>query len=367
MNQENHNQKEASEKSYKILLFTLTALSLGLIIFSFFAPKLLVKKATSQALNFTETGSIGDTVGGLMNPFITLAGVMVTFLAFYIQYKFNEFQITEFKKEIKLNQDKYDKDKFENQFYEMLRLHRENVNELYVKVRKKIDGKIVEETIYGRRVFEYLTIELGLCYTVAFYSFKNENLSPKKTLNEAYGIFFHGLGERDVNKHQFFKNLKKLQDLIEDFDYNEFDNEVDANIKLQANHKISKKIEFPIFFGYNHQLAHYYRHLFQTVKFVVNQKEEFVSYSQKRNYLRILRAQLSNSEQVLLFYNWHSDFGRQWEDANNKFLTDYRMIHNVYDDILISQFKLEDIFDIHDGYKKEKCRESDNLFEYQDW
>lgn len=355
------------ETSYKILLIALTVLSLALIIFAFFAPKLLVKEALSHSLNFTETGSIGDTIGGLMNPFIALAGVMVTFLAFYIQYKFNEFQITQFKKEIRLNQTKYDKDKFENQFYEMLRLHRENVNELYIKIRKKTDGSIVEETVYGRRVFEHISLELSLCYMVALYSFKNENLTPKKLLNEAYGLFFHGLGLKDLEKHLFFKNLKKLQDFIDDFNYKAFDEEIHDNVKMAKSNLISKRIEFQIFNGYNHQLAHYYRHLFQTVKFVAQQNESLLTYSQKRNYLRILRAQLSNSEQVLLFYNWHSGFGRQWEDETSKYLTDYRMIHNIYDDLLISHFKLNDIFNINSGYKKEPGRNSDNLFEYQDW
>tara|TARA_B100000378_G_scaffold240756_1_gene209239 strand:- start:1595 stop:1735 length:141 start_codon:yes stop_codon:yes gene_type:complete len=45
----------------------------------------------------------------------------------------------------------------------MLRLHKENVNELYVKIKKKRnDGQIVEESVYGRRVFEYFTLELSI-------------------------------------------------------------------------------------------------------------------------------------------------------------------------------------------------------------
>lgn len=356
------------DKAYKMLLWILIPLSIGLIIFAFFAPKLFVKEAVSQELNFTETGNIGDTIGGLMNPFIALAGVIVTFLAFYIQYKFNEFQITEFRKELKANKEKYEKDKFENQFYEMLRLHKENVNELYVKIKKKRnDGQIIEESIYGRRVFEYLILELSVSYIVAIYSFIKDNLTPKERLNEAYGVFFQGLTEKDLEKHQFFKNLKKLQNLIADFDYEGFDKEIKSHIKLQEGNYISHKIEFQMFEGYNHQLAHYYRHLFQTVKFVANQDENLISYNQKRNYIRILRAQLSNNEQALLFYNWHSDFGKQWENDSNKFLTDYRMIHNIYNDLLISEFKLEDIFDINNGYKKEEGRASDNLFEFQDW
>tara|TARA_B100002049_G_C15843728_1_gene276246 strand:- start:216 stop:347 length:132 start_codon:yes stop_codon:yes gene_type:complete len=43
------------------------------------------------------------------------------------------------------------------------------------------------------------------------------------------------------------------------------------------------------------------------------------------------------------------------------------MIHNIYDDLLISEFKLESMFDLENGYKKEEGRISDNLFEFQEW
>ena len=75
---------------------------------------------------------------------------------------------------------------------------------------------------------------------------------------------------------------------------------------MQERNYISHKIEFQIFEGYSHQLAHYYRNRFQTVKFAANQNKNLLSYNQKRNYIRILRAQLSNNEQALLFYNWYS-------------------------------------------------------------
>ena len=127
------------------------------------------------------------------------------------------------------------------------------------------------------------------------------------------------------------------------------------------------KIDYPIFKGYSSQLGHYYRHLYQTVKFVVSQPENKVSYEEKRSYLRILRAQLSNIEQALLFYNWYSDFGKQWENTSNKFFTDYRIIHNLYNDLLHLGIKLEDLFDFDKGYKKEKNRPNDSLFESQDW
>ena len=82
--------------------------------------------------------------------------------------------------------------------------------------------------------------------------------------------------------------------------------------------------------GHFNELNHYYRHLYQMVKCVASFDENIVSYKEKRKYLRMLRAQLTNNEQLMLFYNWKSGYGRDWESLNgNHFFTDYRMIHNI--------------------------------------
>ncbi|MCH2034653.1 MAG: hypothetical protein MK202_14170 [Tenacibaculum sp.] len=62
------------------------------IVFSFIAPALFVSNSLNTHLDFTQTGPIGDTIGGIMNPFIALVGVLFTFLAFYMQIKANQIQ-----------------------------------------------------------------------------------------------------------------------------------------------------------------------------------------------------------------------------------------------------------------------------------
>ena len=43
-------------------------------------------------IDFTETGQIGDTIGGTMSPFVGIAGVLMTFVAFMMQVRANEIQ-----------------------------------------------------------------------------------------------------------------------------------------------------------------------------------------------------------------------------------------------------------------------------------
>ena len=57
------------------------------IVFALSAPYLFTRNGI---IDFTETGQIGDTIGGTMGPFIALAGVIVTFLAFLMQKKAND-------------------------------------------------------------------------------------------------------------------------------------------------------------------------------------------------------------------------------------------------------------------------------------
>lgn len=86
------------ESEWTPLSIVVAILAALMILFSFFAPVLLTQLPST--LNFSETGSIGDTIGGLMNPFVALGGVLLTFLAFYIQVKANKQQREHFEKSL---------------------------------------------------------------------------------------------------------------------------------------------------------------------------------------------------------------------------------------------------------------------------
>lgn len=337
--------------------------SLIFIIFSFFAPYILSNESNWD-IDFTSTGQIGDTIGGIMNPFIALAGVLLTFLAFYIQFKANRLQYNNFKFEIEEQRLQFSKSQFENQFYEMLRLHKENVNELRIEqIFTNSEKEKSREIIVGRKVFDLLKTELEILILLAKKHFPDSDINLQ--LNEAYGIFFHGVKKQDNSKHDFFDDAIEIQKMYGLTDFADLNRAYQYKIKTE--YYIKEELHYQIFLGHSHQIAHYYRHLFQTVKFVVSQSENLLSYEDKRRYLRILRAQLSNNEQAMLFYNWLSKFGKQWENDENKFFTDYRMVHNVYNALLVSGITLENIFDFSQSYKKEKNRSIDVLFEFQDW
>ena len=229
-----------------------------------------------------------------------------------------------------------------------------------------------ETRISGREVFKYLKEEINILYCIAKSSYE-KNTDIDVLISNAYSFFFHGLKTEytteEFNSYgnervKFINTLTEIKSLHINSNY--------KNLNKIINHKIgitnAYNLNFKIGEGHSSYLAHYYRHLYQTVKFIANQPEDFISYEEKRKYLRILRAQLSNDEQAMLFYNWKSNYGNAWENNENHFFTDYRMIHNLYNDLLIEDFDLEQIFNLSPKfYKCQKDKEDDVLFEFQKW
>jgi len=350
-------------------------ITIGIVLFSFIAPFLFTRKSL-LGLDFIRTGAIGDTIGGIMSPFVAIAGVLITFAAFYIQYIANRQQRAIFLKSLKIQKENFQKEletskiesklnKFENQFYEMIRLHKENVNEIAIEIKTedyfKGESILHHKIVTGRNVFKYYIDELEILFKVI----SKKGIDKEDAFFQAYEIFFHG-----------FRTFKKIRD---DFDYGKYEDTIKQILfghesrsmelgGLFSSYGITpERREYDLFIGRSSYLGHYYRHLYQIVKFVV--KQEFMSYEDKRKYLRILRAQLSNQEQVMLFYNWLSDFGSQWEEINengNKFFSDYRMIHNIWPEMVFDEFDIEKIFRTNEKkYRVENGRENDCMFEFE--
>ena len=92
------NLKETKIKNWDTLTKWILGISIFVIVFSFLSPIIFTSSSSYEIFDFTNTGQIGDTIGGILNPFIALAGVLLTFLAFYMQIKANQIQISQFNK-----------------------------------------------------------------------------------------------------------------------------------------------------------------------------------------------------------------------------------------------------------------------------
>lgn len=340
------NKVELNWKVYFLLIASLITL-----IIAFIAPFILTRKSVNEDFDFTNTGQIGDTIGGIMNPFIAISGVIVTGLAFYIQYKANQQQRELFEKEQDENKRQLQEQinnqnhqnriqQFESQFYEMLKLHRENITEMKVNGYdfEENNGKMIkfEKSTEGRKLFVVMKKEFECL--LALYS--KDNLLDDQALHKCYKLFFSGLDKYCKD----YPNEKTFTDLI----YKARKNHENPN-KYKIGTNKDRKIfisgvelyfNYKPFSGHSERLGHYFRHLYLTVKSIVY-SDVITEYDDKMKYLRILRAQLSNHEQILLFYNWLSHYGEDWENDNNNFFTEYCMIHNLWYDTLFNNEYIE--------------------------
>ena len=99
--------------------------------------------------DFTETGQIGDTIGGTMGPFVAIAASILTFLAFWVQYKANILQ----RKDIAL-------ERFESNLFQMIQVQEEITNNLSYTPEDGADRHF-GNVFKGRDVFKILYSEKG--------------------------------------------------------------------------------------------------------------------------------------------------------------------------------------------------------------
>jgi hypothetical protein len=137
-------------------------------------------------IDFTDKGAIGDTIGGTMGPFVAIAAAGLTFLAFWVQFKANEQQ----RKDINDLKEKGEIEKVETKFFEMIKLHRDNVIELVYTPFKRVYGKIekddvLKEQIFeGRMVFREIYREFNILHEELKHFFQNINVN--NLYNEQY-------------------------------------------------------------------------------------------------------------------------------------------------------------------------------------
>jgi len=254
-----------------------------------------------------KTGPIGDTIGGTLGPLIALIGAIITGLAFLVQYLANQQQ----KRDIQL-------ERFENRFYSLVEIHRNNVNE--ITIGKSTYGRKAFISMFNELKFTYFAVED--CYQkIHVNSDSKDKLSSEERFNIAYLIFFFGIGP---NSSMIVKDLIGI-------DHEAFFSEVEKSLKTyQGSWKVLQKENAPISVGFNNQnifeldirykpfnghaskLSHYIRNLFQLVKFIDDGNPDLLTPEDKYNYASTIRSQLSVHEQLLLFYNAISILGKPW-------------------------------------------------------
>lgn len=324
------------------LSFLLIVLGSGISIYFFCSLSTPFDIAGQGELKMDVTGQVGDFIGGIVGTLFALSGTFLIYLSFREQ----------------TNQNK--REAFEAAFFEMLRLHRENVTEMnYMGA----DNRKVFVLIY-KEFFECFR-EVNKFYraTDDFILPKYErklkrviqNINPGIDIKEmamidiAYSIVFFGVGKEgmqvlrnrfrqkytETHTLQLVTYLRLKPENVNDYRFKNFShfkempvNQLRLKMKELYDHNRGAKITDPTlskdelislsdtqfvkyYGGQQFRLGHYFRHLFQTYKYLHYNSN--LNKTEKYFYGKTLRAQLSTYEQALLFINSISSLGMKWE------------------------------------------------------
>ena len=297
---------------------------------SFCAPDLF----SMYPLGSSESANSSGTIYNLMSPFIAILAAILTFMAFWVQFNANQ--------EMLKNNGKQQE---ERQFYEMLKIHRDNVDKLEWKILKDE----TEYDIYGLNFFkrpigyymgkpQFAVVKkldhISTTGKAVLRLFLNELIlvnecfleKKEKDFGKVYKIFFEGLDNvNDENKLGELKSL--LRDVQQYVNRPNDGKKISNKIKIISNNQGRCNV----FKGHRDVLNPYYRHLYHTVAYVADSK--IFEKEEKEKFLKILRSQMTSEEQALLLFNWYAGYGTEWEckkvNIENHFFTKYKMIHNI--------------------------------------
>lgn len=246
------------------------------------------------------TGQLGDFVGGYVGTIFALASVVLLLATLRNQLRASEQQ------------------NFENKYFELIKMHRDNVAEF----------QIGDKT--GRKVFVSIMREFqGILRKVrGFCRERQMSLSSDDLLIITYYALFFGVGPNSTRMLRSSLSQFNRSFIWELADYlNRQD--IKQSIKEDA------ELDYVPVDGHQSRLGHYYRHLYQTVTYVDSQTIPIAKY----DYIKTIRAQLTNYEQALLLINSLTPLGRGW--WRKDLIRRYRMVQNIPRDFFDRKYELD--------------------------
>ncbi|WP_295232853.1 hypothetical protein [uncultured Chryseobacterium sp.] len=247
------NNKHATDKDWDGGVITSLTLAILLLLFSLLSPYFFTRIDEDGKYSFdANTGVIGDTFG-IMNPFIGLVGIVMTFLAFYMQIKANKIQKDQFEKSLK--EDKLKDIRNEKlDSYHKLELLNVNLNSILADINEKGEkifnyGQALHNEPFKSHILrrtpsrDYLRI-LEIDRLAVYKGFRFFNVNDQtKNFSRLYNIldflpeFFQDFYSKVQNfsKESFEEKMAIRSKILNFLDYN-------ANLIIKYEHNLSHPV-----------------------------------------------------------------------------------------------------------------------------
>ena len=233
---------------------------------------------TGTSIDYDAFGTYGDFFGGVIGTLFAIAGVVYVYFTYKNQIDFQN------------------KDQIESRFFELLKLHEKNVEEL-----KNIDSNIFSLYIKNIKNFVFRIKK--------FNEEEPKNWDNETVVKLGYLYFFYGASEY---------THERLSDIP-----------INTTEVTELNDYI-KSVGI-VYNGAFADFGKYFRQLFQIVTFIDEKTE--LNYKEKQQYIKSLRVRLNIEEQYLLFLNSIVSNGLDWEKGkdkeNEQLITKYNLLKNI--------------------------------------
>ena len=242
----------------------------------------------SHKIDTKLASDFGQFFGGFVGTMFAISGtllILVTLISQIIENKKN--QVT-------------------NHFFKMLDYHNENVRQITVShVNPSKDEKSE-----GRRAFVIFKLQLRELLSIVDSINKKSklDLTDEQIIDIAYIAFYYGL-DNDW----------------EDFSEDKFSRYEDKALIMKKLLKEKGKSKLKIGRTNQTSLSSYFRNMYNAIKMV--DRNKYLTKKEKVELIKILRAQLSNPELYVLFFNLVSRFGKKWKDR--KLIIKYEFVKNI--------------------------------------
>ena len=269
--------------------------------------------------------AFGDSFGAVnaLISALAFAGVLITFFLQRYELRLQRRELEAQREEFEQQNETLALQRFENTFFHMLELHKQNVREIKVG---ELEGRYAFNKMIEELSKRYAKVnELMFMLRHEPRHEKNRKVLEKWSDDEcdefcmkySYGHFFYGNGYHVTYRKD--EGVKTVDGFI-------------AKALASTIQTDTGKAPEYLTTAYSPTLGHYYRHIFQIVNFVDRQDEEILDEKSKYQYVKMLRAQMSDEEQVLFYYNALSTIGQPWvehQTGQYSLLVKYRMIKNI--------------------------------------
>lgn len=233
----------------------------------------------------------GDFFGGFIGTIFSILSVFLLIYTILHQNRENQ------------------KSSLETNFFRMIDYHNQNVTQIKIS---HLDSNRKDEISEGRRAFVQFKIQIHRLFEIVrlVNNEKNYTLNEKQIADIVYIIFYYGI---DGSWVSFIEEKLSRYSPI----HLELAKEIQDKINLNPNLKYGRTNQT--------NLSTYFRNIYNAIKLIDNSK--FLKQEEKQELIKIYRAQLSNPELYVLFFNVVSRFGKKWID--NEYITKYQLLKNI--------------------------------------